>query len=168
MEKYDRFIMPIIVMYTRVRHGVRGPWRGSYNSPIVRLIIILYYTPGVMVDDTAGVGGYCRRNWKTMFDCGKRRPVFSMSANKYTDFNWSYSKAAAGGIVFGVVHRTVISNGRSIVRYIYFYVVYNIIIFIIRIIILYYTVKPVLMDTCKISTRSLQKTFYLILNAHVI
>lgn len=102
------YITYIIMVY--VGHDV------AHKTAIVRLIIILYSGEGEGVDGwwhggRWRAGGYCRRNRKTMFD--RKRPLaFSTSTNKHTRFRMVVFKGH--GILLGVIHRTVISGGRSI------------------------------------------------------
>lgn len=157
MEKYDRFIMSVIV-YARVCFTyityIIMVYVGrdvARITAIGRIIIILYYAPGVglIVGDTGVGGSYCRRNRKTMFD-RKRPPAFSTSANKYTRFQLVVFKGRGGGIVLGEIY-----TERSLAAVVQFNCVHYIFIdvFIMRIIILH-TVKPMLMDTSTISTHS--------------
>ncbi|KAL4104886.1 hypothetical protein QTP88_020162 [Uroleucon formosanum] len=115
MEKYDRFIMSMAVYSCVCFTYIIMVYVGrdvARITAIARLIIILYYTPGGGVD--------CRRHCRLRLvaivkeiekQCSMEngRPT---SANKYTRFRLVVFKGR--GIVLCVIHRTVISSGRSI------------------------------------------------------
>lgn len=147
MEKYDRFIM-FVAVYSRVCFTyiimVYVDRDVARITAIARLIIILYYTPGGGVD--------CRRHGgrlrlvaiveeiEKQCSVENGRPHFRRLQTNTPDFDWSYSKAA--GLYSALyTERSLVAVGQFDCKYIF---------------IILHTVKPLLMDTCKMSTHYLQ------------